>query len=96
MYVDTKTSLKKFIGEQLSSEKQGSEIKRRKLVKNEEVSLATGTFKEQKKQFQKTKVSCYQGGFGGSSGGLKMSHKAFYNRWRNRLDATGKILRCHS
>ena len=25
-----------------------------------------------------------------------MSPKAFYNRTRNRLDATGKILRCHS
>ena len=25
-----------------------------------------------------------------------MSHNAFYNRGRNRLDATGKILRCHS
>ena len=51
LYEDTKSSLKKFIGEQLSSEKQSSEIKLRKLVKNEEVLVATGTFKEQKKQF---------------------------------------------
>ena len=93
MYEDTKSSLKKFIGEQL---KQSSEIKLRKLVKNEEVLVATGTFKEQKKQFQKTKVSCNQGGIGGSSGGWKTSPKAFYNRTRSRLDATGKILRCHS
>ena len=96
MYEDTKSSLKKFIGEQLSSEKQSSEIKLGKLVKNEEVLVTTGTFKEQKKQFQKTKVSCNQGGIGGSSGGWKMSPKAFYNRTQNRLDATGKILRCHS
>ena len=96
MYEDTKSSLKKFIGEQLSSEKQSSEIKLRKLVKNEEVLVATGTFKEQKKQFQKTKVSCNQGGIGGSSGGWKTSPKAFYDRTRNGLDATGKILRCHS
>ena len=96
MYEDTKSSLKKFIGEQLSSEKQSSEIKLRKLVKNEEVLVTTGTFKEQKKQFQKTKVSCNQGGNGGSCGGCKMNPKAFYNRTQNRLDATGKILRCHS
>ena len=96
LYEDTKSSLKKFIGEQLSSEKQSSEIKLRKLVKNE-VLVATGTFKEQKKKFQMTKVSCNQGGIGGgSSGGWKMSPKAFYDRRQNRLDATGKILRCHS
>ena len=71
MCEDTKTSLKKFTGEQLSSQKQCSEIKLRKLVKNEAVLLATGTFKEQKKHFQKTKVSCNQGGIGGSSGGWK-------------------------
>ena len=97
IYEDTKSSLKKFVGEHLSSEKQrSSEIKLSKLVKNEEVLVATDTFKEQKKQFQKTKVSCYQGGIGGSSGRWKMSPKVFYNRTRNRLDATGKILRCHS
>ena len=94
MYEDSITSLKKFIGEQLSSEKLSCEIKLRKLVKNEEVLVATGTFKEQKKQFQKTKASCNQGGIGGKSGGWKMSPKT--NRRRNRLDATGKILRCHS
>ena len=95
MYEDTISSLKKFIGEQLSSEKQSSEIILRKLVKNEEILVATGTFPEQK-QFQKTKVSCNQGGIGGSSGGWKMSPKVFYNRTQNRLDVTGKILRCHS
>ena len=96
MYEDTKTTLKNFLGEQLSSEKQSSEIKLRKLVKNEEVLVMTGTFKEQKKQFQKTKASCNQGGIGGSSGGWKMRPQAFYNRRQNRLDANGKILRCHS
>ena len=83
MYEDSILSLKKFIGEQLSSEKQSSEIKLRKLMKNEKVLVATGTFKEQKKQFHKTKVSCDQGAIGGSRGGLKMSQKVFYNRRRN-------------
>ena len=51
---------------------------------------------EQKNKFQKTKVSCNQEGIGGSSGGLTMCPKVFYNRRRNRLDANGKIKRCHS
>ena len=91
MYEDSKTSLKKFIGEQLSSEKQSSEIKLRKLVKNE-VLVATGTFKEQKKQLG----SCYKGDIGGSRGGWKMSQRCFIVGgkidWMQRVKLWGVIL----
>ena len=39
-----------------------SEIQFRNLVKNKGVLVAAGSFKEQKKPFQKTKASCYQSG----------------------------------
>ena len=96
LYEEAKMSLKKFKGDQLSSEKQVSKINLRKFVKNEEVLVAGGGFMAHRKLVQKTKASCIQGGIGGHSDGLKLSPKAFNNRRRNQLDANGKILRCHA
>ena len=46
MYEEAKISLKKFKGEQLSSEKESSEIE----LRNMEVIVLPHAFKEQKKQ----------------------------------------------
>ena len=94
MYDEAKLSLKKFKGEQLSLEKQ-RELQLRNMVKNEDVLVLPRTFKNKKYQFHKMRASYNQGGIGVSSGGWKMSPYAFYKRWKNRLNANDKTLRCH-
>ena len=62
MYDVAKISLKKFKGEQLSSEKQ-REIELRNMMKNEDVLSLPRTFNDKKKTFHKMKASCNQRGY---------------------------------
>ena len=61
LYEEAKMSLKKFKGDQLSSEKQVSKINLRKFVKNEEVLVAGGAFMAHRKLIQNANRAVFKG-----------------------------------
>ena len=101
LYEEAKLSLKKFVGENISTEKQSKSLESSKVEKSEDVQalVSTCNLREKNKQVQKTTGVLYnKGGVRRICGGShrKSDTNVTLIRRRNPLGINGRPIRCYS